>query len=163
MTVCVASFLIKMWQYHPCVSEQKTKEKRKKEKKERKILDLFCRFTQLRERTSGTERNIINGFAVNLTTGKFPSLCFFLSPSFWQPPLLPLQVHTNKQTTIFFSLPSFLLLLFTSSIYHSTSVARNIPSFLSPMPPDIFGSAVFVVLIIIIYYYSSSYYYCCYC
>lgn len=33
LCVCVTSFMIKMWQYHPCVSEQK---KRKKEKRKKK-------------------------------------------------------------------------------------------------------------------------------
>lgn len=157
VSVCVASFLIKMWQYHPCVSEQKTKERRK-------ILNLFCRFIQLREITSGTERNIMNGFAVNLTTAKFPSLCFYFFPLF----LATSPYHCYK-STLTNRLPyssSFLPFSYyysSLSIHHSTSVARNIPSFLSPMPPDIFGFAVFVVLIIIIYFSSSSYYYCCYC
>lgn len=39
--VCVTSFLINMWQYHPCVSEQKTKEKRKKKRKKEKVLTYF--------------------------------------------------------------------------------------------------------------------------
>lgn len=41
LCVCVTSFMIKMWQYHPCVSEQKTKGKRKKERKKEKFLTDF--------------------------------------------------------------------------------------------------------------------------
>lgn len=66
----------------------------------------------------------MNGFAVNLTTGKFPSLCFYFSPLF----LATSRYHnsTNKQTTIFFSLPYFLLLLFIS-IYPPLDLSLSRP------------------------------------
>lgn len=56
----------------------------------------------------------MNGFAVNLTTGKFPRLCFYFSPLFLatSPTTSPLTDMYHILLPSF--LPSFLLLFFTS-------------------------------------------------